>query len=130
MPPSDTDRFIYKLRGKFSQALKEYGMLTDGDKVLIGLSGGKDSLALVELFAERRKIFKPRFTVEAAHIVMSNIPYQTDIEYIKEYCNSFDVPLHIITTRFDASTDTNKSPCFLCSWNRRKKLFETASALG
>ena len=41
-------------------------MITDGDKILIGLSGGKDSLALVEFLGERMKIFKPRFTLVAA----------------------------------------------------------------
>lgn len=122
--------FIYHLRGKFSKALKDYALIEDGDKVLIGLSGGKDSLALVDFFAERMKIFKPKFTVEAAHIIVRNIPYQSDIDYLKNYCNGFDIPLHIVETEFDQSTDTRKSPCFLCSWNRRKKLFETASELG
>lgn len=126
----DETRFIFKLRSAFTKALKEYALLEDGDKVLIGLSGGKDSLALVELFAERRKIFKPRFTVEAAHVIVRNVPYQSDLEYLKDYCNNFNIPLHVVETEFDASTDKRKSPCFLCSWNRRKKLFETASELG
>ncbi|MCQ2360904.1 MAG: tRNA 2-thiocytidine biosynthesis TtcA family protein [Paludibacteraceae bacterium] len=124
------DTFVYHLRGKFSKALKDYALIEDGDKVLIGLSGGKDSLALVDFFAERMKIFKPKFTVEAAHIIVRNIPYQSDIEYLKNYCSGFNIPLHIVETEFDQSTDTRKSPCFLCSWNRRKKLFETASGLG
>ena len=126
----DETRFIFKLRSAFTKALKEYALLEDGDKVLIGLSGGKDSLALVELFAERRKIFKPRFTVEAAHVMVRNVPYQSDLEYLKDYCNNFSIPLHVVETEFDASTDKRKSPCFLCSWNRRKKLFETAQELG
>lgn len=126
----DKEKLIFKLRGQFGKALKDYGLIADGDKILIGLSGGKDSLALVDFFAGRRKIFKPRFTVEAAHIIVKNIPYQSDIEYLQEYCESFDVPLHIVETEFDASTDRRKSPCFLCSWNRRKKLFETATELG
>lgn len=130
MPVTEDDRFVFRLRGKFSKALKDYGMLSDGDKVLIGLSGGKDSLALVEFFAERMQIFKPKFTVEAAHIIVKNVPYQSDIEYLKSYCEGYGIPLHIVETEFDASTDKRKSPCFLCSWNRRKKLFETASESG
>ena len=51
----DESKFIFKLRGTFTKALKDYGLISDGDKVLIGLSGGKDSLAMVELFAERMK---------------------------------------------------------------------------
>lgn len=126
----DENRFLFKLRSAFTKALKEYALLEDGDKVLIGLSGGKDSLALVELFAERRKIFKPKFTVEAAHVIVRNVPYQSDLEYLKDYCNNFNIPLHVVETEFDASTDKRKSPCFLCSWNRRKKLFETAQEFG
>ena len=38
--------------------------------------------------------------------------------------------MHIVETSFDATGDTRKSPCFLCSWNRRKALFETAKRLG
>jgi tRNA(Ile)-lysidine synthase TilS/MesJ len=57
---------------------------------------------------------------------MKNIPYQSDLEYLKTYAASFDIPLFVYETSFDPSTDTRKSPCFLCSWNRRKKLFDAA----
>mgnify|MGYP003404896520 CR=1 FL=1 len=43
------EKTIYKIGKKFRKAMKDYGLIDDGDKVLIGLSGGKDSLALVEL---------------------------------------------------------------------------------
>ena len=68
--------------------MKDYGLIDDGDKVLIGLSGGKDSLALVEFLAERAKVFKPRFSVVAAHVSMENIPYQADIEYLKKIAST------------------------------------------
>lgn len=123
---TDTQKLLFHLHAKFGKAMKTYGLVNDGDKILIGISGGKDSLAMVELFANRMKIFKPKFSVEAVHVSVSNIPYQADIEYLKQYCESFNVPFHHVITEFDASTDTRKSPCFLCSWNRRKMLFETA----
>ncbi|NCC98958.1 MAG: tRNA 2-thiocytidine biosynthesis protein TtcA [Bacteroidia bacterium] len=123
---TDTQKLLFHLNAKFGKAMKTYGLVNDGDKILIGISGGKDSLAMVELFAKRMQIFKPKFSVEAVHVSVSNIPYQADIEYLKQYCESFNVPFHHVTTEFDASTDTRKSPCFLCSWNRRKMLFEIA----
>lgn len=129
LTPQDS-RIIFKLHQKFGKALKDYGLIADGDKVLIGLSGGKDSLALVELFAKRAAIFKPKFEVVAAHVSMSNVPYQSDIEYLRNYCEQFNIPFYHVTGSFDASTDTRKSPCFLCAWNRRKKLFELAKELG
>ena len=55
-------------------ASARYRLIEDGDKILIGLSGGKDSLALLELLARRSRILKPKFTVIAVHVGMTNIP--------------------------------------------------------
>lgn len=112
------------------KAIKDYHLIEDGDKVLVGLSGGKDSMALLELLAEQSKIFKPRFTVEAVYVRMRNIPYQSDEDYLSAFAASKDVTLHIVETSFDIQEDKKKTPCFLCSWYRRKKIFETAKALG
>lgn len=120
------EKIIRCIEKRFSKGVVEYGLIEDGDKILIGLSGGKDSLALVELLSKRARIHKPKFSVVAAHVVMKNIPYQSDVEYLSAYAESFGVPLVLYETEFDASTDTRKSPCFLCSWNRRKALFTVA----
>lgn len=112
------------------KAIKDYHLIEDGDKVLVGLSGGKDSMALLELLAEQSKIFKPRFTVEAVYVRMRNIPYQSDEDYLTAFAASKDVPIHIVETSFDIQEDKKKTPCFLCSWYRRKKIFETAKTLG
>jgi len=105
-------------------------VIEDGDKILVGLSGGKDSLALVELLGRRARIHKPRFSVVAVHVVMKNIPYQSDLEYLKNHAGQYDIPLIVYETSFDPTTDTRKSPCFLCSWNRRKALFTVAKEHG
>lgn len=122
-----TDQQITKLFGK---ALRKYGLVEDGDYILAGLSGGKDSMALLRLLALRSRIFKPRFRVEAAFVRMTNIPYQNDETYLQEYAESLGVKLHIVETSFDESTDHRHTPCFLCSWNRRKALFNLAQELG
>ena len=105
-------------------------MIEDGDKILVGLSGGKDSLALLELLALRSRIYKPKFSVVAAHVVMKNISYESDMDYLRSYAESLGVPFICYETSFDPSTDTRKSPCFLCSWNRRKALFTVAKEQG
>lgn len=66
----------------------------------------------------------------AVHIGMTNIPYQSDLEYLKNYAKGLGVPFVYFETSFDLSTDTRKSPCFLCSWNRRKALFTVAKEHG
>lgn len=118
------------LLGKLTKAIYDFGLIADGDKILIGLSGGKDSLALVELLGKRMKIFKPRFSLVAAHISIDNIPYQADLDYLKSFAEQFNIPFIHRTTSFETSTDSRKSPCFLCSWNRRKMLFDIAKETG
>ena len=112
------------------QAIEKYSLIQDGDFVLIGLSGGKDSLALVELLGRKMRIYRPRFKAIAVHVVMNTIPYQGDLKELERHCNAFDIPLLIRESQYDRSTDKRKSPCFLCSWYRRKVLFETAKAQG
>ena len=127
---TEEEKTIRRVERRFSKGVVQYGLIEEGDKILIGLSGGKDSLALVELLGKRARIYKPRFSVIAVHVVMNNIPYQSDTEYLKAYCDSFGVPFVQYETSFDPATDTRKSPCFLCSWNRRKALFTVAKEQG
>ena len=131
MPKFTAQQMLYKrINKQFGRATIGYSMLEDGDKILVALSGGKDSLTLLQLMAERSRIFKPRISIIAAHVTMINIPYKADTGYLKEFCQSLGVELHILESGFDASTDTRKSPCFLCSWNRRKALFTLAQERG
>lgn len=121
---------IRRINKRFNKGVVEYGLIEEGDKILIGLSGGKDSLALLELLGNRSRIFKPSFSVMAVHVVMKNISYQTDIDYLKAQAALYNVPFMTVETSFDPTTDTRKSPCFLCSWNRRKALFAVAKEHG
>ena len=127
---TEEEKMLRRIEKRFAKGVVEYGLIEEGDKILIGLSGGKDSLALVELLARRARIYKPRFSVVAAHVVMKNIAYESDTDYLRRYAESWGVPLVVYETEFDASTDTRKSPCFLCSWNRRKALFTVAKEQG
>ena len=112
------------------KAIFDYHLLEEGDRVLIALSGGKDSLALTELLGRKVKIYQPRFSLLAAHVSMSNIPYQSNIEYLQQFTKQYNIPFIHRRTSFNPETDTRKSPCFLCSWNRRKALFTVAKEHG
>ncbi len=69
-----------KITRRFHKACADYHLLEDGDHVLIGLSGGKDSLLLTELLGRRAKIYKPRFSVTALHVRVKERDYQSDLD--------------------------------------------------
>ena len=123
-----------KLWKTFNKALGQFQLIDEDDRILVGLSGGKDSLCLLELLVRRSKVHVPHFTVEALHVRMANIHYETDTTYLQSFCNRLGVPLHLITTSFATVPDgfpsgKQKPPCFLCSWQRRKQLFNIAQEL-
>ena len=130
------DPLFKKLNERFVKAFVQFQLLQDDDHVLIGLSGGKDSLLLTELLARRARIQHPRYKVEAVHVRMENIQYETDTSYLQHFCDQLQVPLHLVTTNFGpqppsgAAVSNPKPPCFLCSWQRRKQLFNLAQQLG
>jgi tRNA(Ile)-lysidine synthase TilS/MesJ len=125
---SEVDILEKHIRERFVKAFATYHLLEDDDHVLVALSGGKDSLCLLEMLGKRAKISHPRFCVEAIHVRMENIAYETSTAYLEQFCKDLDIPLHIVTTRFEPSD--KKPPCFLCSWYRRKEIFNLAQALG
>jgi tRNA(Ile)-lysidine synthase TilS/MesJ len=133
----DSCRLEKRLNERFVKAMATYHLIENDDRILVGLSGGKDSLLLLELLAKRSKIQHPRFTVETLHVRMENIHYETDTSYLQRFCEELGVKLHVRTTRFEVEpTETaarlrrQKQPCFLCSWMRRKEMFNLAQELG
>ena len=126
----EEERIFKRVEEKVKQAIFDYGLIQTGDRVLIGLSGGKDSLALVELLGRRSKICNPRFEVVVAHVIMRNIPSHSDLDYLRQQVEAQGMPFILEETEFGPSTDQRKSPCFLCSWMRRKALFEIATREG
>ena len=124
-----------KIVHKFHKACAEYGLIADGDHILVGLSGGKDSLALVELLGKRAQIYKPRFRVTALHVRVKERAYETDLSYLESFCAEVKVPLVVRDTEIGEIVEGQKSkvesnPCFLCSWYRRKALFDVAQEMG
>lgn len=130
MKPTEEQKLEARLIRHFRKAIREFSLIEDGDNILVGLSGGKDSLFLIEMLGKQMLILKPRIKVHAIHIRMENITYESDTLYLEEFTKSFGIKLHILNTGFDMSTDNRKSPCFLCSWNRRKQIFMKAQELG
>ena len=124
-------RLQSRLTKRFHKACADYGLIADGDHVLVGLSGGKDSLALVELLGKRAQIFVPRFRVTALHVRVRERAYLSDMSALEKFCQAFGVSLLVKDTEItEKPARGEKDPCFLCAWYRRKVLFETAQELG
>ena len=124
-------RLQSRLTKRFHKACADYGLIADGDHVLVGLSGGKDSLALVELLGKRAQIFVPRFRVTALHVRVRERAYLSDMSALEKFCQAFGVSLIVKDTEItEKPARGEKDPCFLCAWYRRKVLFETAQELG
>lgn len=125
------DKQFQRLNRRFHSACATYALLGDGDHVLVGLSGGKDSLALTELLGKQAKIYKPSIRVTAVYVSVENIGYETDLAYLQDFCGRLNVPfVHKVTSYQELpATHRNKNHCFLCSWYRRKALFDTAREL-
>lgn len=128
---NEQELLFKKLNERFVRAFVTYKLLEDNDHVLVGLSGGKDSLLLTELLAQRARINYPRFKVEAVHVRMENIRYETSTDYLQQFCDHLGIHLHLVTTSFDTPSPSQKEKpaCFLCSWYRRKQLFNIAQEL-
>ena len=133
----ESRRLEKRLKERFVKAMATYHLIEDDDRILVGLSGGKDSLLLTELLAKRSRIHHPRFSVEALHVRMENIHYETDTSYLQGFCDALGIRLHVRTTSFEIGSPADardarrqKQPCFLCSWQRRKQLFNLAQELG
>lgn len=138
MKHTEAQQLETKITRLFKRACAERLLLEDGDRVLVAVSGGKDSLELVRLMSRQARIHKPRIEAEAAHVIMDNIPYETERTYLENFCSEQGMKLNIIHSSFDDSTAPQnnamqrkrKTKCFLCSWYRRKALFEYAVSNG
>ncbi len=106
-------------------------MLADGEKVAVGLSGGKDSLTLCWVLKNRLKHIPVSYEITAIYV---DPGFEGGFaKNLEKWCEK--VNIHLIVERTDNglvahSTENRENPCFLCSRLRRKRLFEIAESLG
>lgn len=113
------------------RAVDDYNMIEDGDKIAVGVSGGKDSLTLLEVLAEMRRFYPKKYEVYAVTVDMGF--EGADFSEIEEFCRRINVKYKVIKTEiakiiFDVRKESN--PCSLCSKMRRGSLHAAAQELG
>jgi len=118
---SGNSLYVYKNMGR---AMADYEMLKDGDKILVGVSGGEDSLSLLKLFMLRKPKVPIDYEIVICFVATSFV--EIDEDKLKGYFDQLNVPY---VTKV-LVIDKDEASCFWCSWNRRKILFETAKELG
>ena len=121
---------MQKLMGLMRRCIQDYDMIQNGDRVAVGVSGGKDSLVLLKLLAGLREYSDRKFTVEAITIDMG---LGMDFSGIEKLCAELDVPFHLIKTEigpiiFDYRKE--KNPCSMCAKMRRGALNQALLDLG
>lgn len=113
---------MQKLIGLVRRCVEDYKMIEAGDRIAVGVSGGKDSLALLVFLAELRKFHNQPFTIEAITIDMG---LGMDYSEIAALCQKLEVPFHLVKTEigpiiFDHRKE--KNPCSMCAKMRRGAL--------
>ncbi len=121
---------IEHVKNHVAKAIHDYAMISKGERVLAAISGGKDSLVMLEALSVLRKYDFFEFELEALHIDVTDVPYQADREKLEALANDLSVKLHVKQIEVDLENRGKKSPCFVCSWHRRKALFEFANENG
>jgi tRNA 2-thiocytidine biosynthesis protein TtcA len=125
---SHLDKEINHLLGK---AIHTRGMIKNGDHVMVAVSGGLDSLSLLWLLRERLKRIPISYTLTAVHV---DLGFGADSgERMESFFSQHGFDYRIIKTDIGEkahSPENRESPCFLCSWLRRKVLFRTAAETG
>lgn len=119
-------RLWHRIRQRFRRGVTRFNLIEDGDRILVGLSGGKDSLVLLRLLAEQSRIWRPRFSVVAVHVENTTGQYLTDKTYLEGYAASCGIPLLHASISVNPDPTGRKTTCFLCSRERRKALFRVA----
>jgi tRNA(Ile)-lysidine synthase TilS/MesJ len=122
---------MQKMLSRIRRCIEDYGMISDGDRVAVGVSGGKDSLTALVTLSELLKFYPKRFEVAAITVDMGY--EEMDFKPVTKLCESLGIchiiiPTDIRQVVFEVRHEEN--PCSLCANMRRGALYNAAAAHG
>ncbi len=117
------------ISNRIGKAIADYDLIRDKDKILVAVSGGKDSLSMLKLLNERRKWAPVNYKLFAAHIETDfGCAGRAHARGLKRIFESYGIPYYF--EKIKVKDGKKATSCFWCSWNRRKALFMLADKLG
>lgn len=117
-----------KINMNIGRAIGSYRLIEDGDKILVAVSGGKDSMTLLNMLRERQKWAPVKYELFAAHITTDfSCSNCVHTGVLTEYFENLGVKY--VFKKINVLDEKSQTNCFWCSWNKRKALFETAAEL-
>ncbi|MGN0670948.1 MAG: tRNA 2-thiocytidine biosynthesis TtcA family protein [Oscillospiraceae bacterium] len=124
---------MQKILGYMRRACQEFDLIDDGDKIAVGVSGGKDSLVLLCGLALMRRFYEKKYDVCAITLDPRFGGIETDYSPVERLCEKLDVPFKLVRTDigeivFDIRKESN--PCSLCAKMRRGALHDAAKSMG
>lgn len=122
---------LQQLYSRVRRALDDYNMIADGDKIAIGISGGKDSLTLLYALAGLRKFYPKKYDLVAISVDLGIA--EINMSDVQKLCEKLEVPLTLISTQIGPiifEERKESSPCSLCAKMRKGALNEAALDLG
>lgn len=124
-----------ELFGPLGEAISDFGLIGDNDAVLLGISGGKDSLLLAWLLADIRKRAPVKFSLHAITVDPGEPSgfEKHELQRIERFLSDLEIPYHVVESHIAKIVDeypTKKTACSLCANLRRGALYKTASELG
>lgn len=120
---------MQKLMSRMRAAMEKYNMIEDGDKIAVGLSGGKDSVALLAALSQMRVFYPKKYSLVAITVDMRFDNKDSDFSELQKLCERLEVEFVIKKTEladiiFNIRNESN--PCSLCAKMRRGILHDTA----
>ncbi|WP_455382948.1 tRNA lysidine(34) synthetase [Salinispira pacifica] len=126
IPPRVT-RFVKGV----GRGINEFGMIGEGDSVLLGISGGKDSLALALALALRRRWLPVSYDLTAIQIEWEEYPLSAAAkQQLSAYFDALEVPFRFVRAHMFPGSFRGRFSCYLCSRNRKRILFDEINDLG
>ena len=122
---------LQKLLSYTRQAVDEYDMIQEGDKIAVGISGGKDSLTLLYALSGLLKFYPKAFELVAITVDLGYPNF--DLTGIRQLCNDLQVEYHIISTKIGEMVTSDQlegSACSLCARLRKGALNDAAKKFG